>query len=503
MKDLRVLFCWDRMNFIHLNFKRMKLKPLKFIYMKFIISMEVSEMNFIGREKETAQIMEALQSDGQELILIYGRRHIGKTELVKHCLQGYHGKSVYYMCRQVNEKLQTAGLTSAVSIVNDLHGMYFRSFEACLKYLFESAENEPLVIVLDEYPYARKMIEGLDSIIQALFDEYKFRSKIKLILSGSYIDTMKEIADQSQPLNGRITLQIDLKEMNYFESAKFYPDFRNDEKVQLFSVFGGVPLYNSMIRKDLSVKENIIRLIASPNGRLVNEVNTLISAELSKLENAAGVFSAIAEGARTYSEIQDESGITSTASLSSTLKKLMGMELVKKIYPINKENDKTKTRYEISDHLSLFYYKYIAGNISSMTIMDSEAFYERFIAEDFYERYVPRVFEEVCAQFLIRKNRQGNIDPVFTEIGKYYYDNPSERKNGEFDIVTNDENGYIFYEAKFKSMPVSYGMIQKEIKQVNATTLHSYRYGFFSKSGFKDDIPKEIICYTLDDLFNT
>ena len=78
----------------------------------------------------------------------------------------------------------------------------------------------------------------------------------------------------------------------------------------------------------------------------------------------------------------------------------------------------------------------------------------------------------------------GCMDEIFEIIGKYYYDDPVERKNGEFDIVTLDDKGYIFYEAKFRKEPVTEQMIEKEIAQVKQTGLEFYKYGFFSKSGF-------------------
>ena len=108
-------------------------------------------------------------------------------------------------------------------------------------------------------------------------------------------------------------------------------------------------------------------------------------------------------------------------------------------------------------------YKYIFRNISRMNIMDSEVFYEKYISEDFEMKYVPKVFEDVCRQYLIRRNRKGLMDEIFEKIGKYYYDDPVERKNGEIDIVTLDDKGYIFYEAKFRKEPVTEQMIENEI----------------------------------------
>ena len=118
--------------------------------------------------------------------------------------------------------------------------------------------------------------------------------------------------------------------------------------------------------------------------------------------------------------------------------------------------------------------------------MDSSVFFSKYIEKDFEENYVPHQFEEICKQYLIRENKAGNINPVFEKIGKYYYDNPKEHTNGEFDIVTEDELGFAFYEVKFRKAPVSKSMVEDEIAQVDATGLKCYKYVFFSRSGYEE-----------------
>uniref|UniRef100_UPI003FEE997B DUF234 domain-containing protein n=1 Tax=Lachnospira sp. TaxID=2049031 RepID=UPI003FEE997B len=138
---------------------------------------------------------------------------------------------------------------------------------------------------------------------------------------------------------------------------------------------------------------------------------------------------------------------------------------------------------------------------SQMKIMDSEVFYKKYIEKDFEEHYVPHIFETICSQYLIRMNRLGNIEPVFEKIGKYYYDNPVEHTNGEFDVVTEDENGYVFYEVKFKKTPVTDEIIEKEINQVEATGLNCYKYVFISRSGFNCQPRKKVKLVELNELY--
>ena len=195
----------------------------------------------------------------------------------------------------------------------------------------------------------------------------------------------------------------------------------------------------------------------------------------------------------------------SSPTLVDILEKLIKMDVVTKEFPINDENNRKKVGYYVSDQLTLFYFKYIYRNLSRLAVMDSDVFYEKFIKNDFEEHYVPKTFEQVCKQFLIRKNRLGELEDSFEKIGKYYYDDPVNRKNGEFDIVTESDNSYIFYEAKFKDEKLDKNLIYTEIQQVNDTGLICKKYGFFSKSGYKEideNYKKQLILYELKDLFS-
>ena len=289
--------------------------------------------------------------------------------------------------------------------------------------------------------------------------------------------------------------------MDYYEAALFYKEFSNEDKVRLYSVFGGIPYYNRLIDAKKSVKENIINLIASPGARLENEVSMYLNSEISKITNANEVFEALARGFSRYKDILDQSNVSSGPTLVDVLDKLIKMQVVKKEAPINDENNKKKAGYFISDNLSLFYYKYIFRNISRMNIMNSEIFYDKYINEDFETEYVPKIFENICKQYLIRLNKAGRIEEPFEKIGKYYYDDSINKTNGEFDIVTLDDKGYIFYEAKFRKDPVTESMIKKEILQVNQSGLSCYKYGFISKSGFDCEAADDRILISLDELY--
>ena len=456
---------------------------------------------FYGRENERKKLGTMFRAEGQMISLIYGRRRIGKSELIKQVLKETNITGIYYECKQTTEQNNVDSLAELIGESFEFPKPAFENMEILLKFLFKMSEKEPMILVLDEYPYLRENAKGLDSILQSVIDHYKDTSNMKLIVCGSYVDTMKSLLEKQNPLYGRIDLVLNLKPMDYYESALFYPEFSEEDKVRLFSVFGGIPYYNRLIDAKKSVRQNIIELIASPGARLENEVSMYLNSEISKITNANEVFEALAKGFSRYKDILDQSNVSSGPALIDILDKLMRMDVVAKEAPINDENNKKKSGYYISDNLSLFYYKYIFRNMSRMIIMDSSVFYDKYIADDFETKYVPKSFEKICKQYLIRKNRNGLMDEVFEKIGKYYYDNPVEKRNGEFDIVTLDDKGYIFYEAKFRKDPVTEKTIQDEIRQVKQTGLECYRYGFFSRAGFRCQEEPDRILIELKELY--
>ena len=456
---------------------------------------------FYGRETERKKLYTMFHSDSQMISLIYGRRRIGKSELIKQALKDVDVKKVYYECKQTTEQNNVNSLAELIGEIFNFPKPAFKDMEELLRFLFKKSEQEPLILVLDEYPYLRENSRGLDSVLQSVIDHYKDTSKMKLIICGSYVDTMKALLAKQNPLYGRIDLTINLKPMDYYESALFYSGFAAEDKVRLFSVFGGIPYYNRLIDEKKSVRENIIELIASPGARLENEVSMYLNSEISKITNANEVFEALAKGFSRYKDILDQSNVSSGPALVDILDKLIRMEVVAKEAPINDENNRKKSGYFISDNLSLFYYKYIFRNLSRITLMDPEVFYNKYIADDFETKYVPKSFETICKQYLIRKNRRGLMDEIFEKIGKYYYDDPIEKKNGEFDIVTQDDKGYIFYEAKFRKEPITESMVQNEIRQVQQTGLNCYRYGFFSRAGFACEEENDRILISINELY--
>ena len=442
-------------------------------------------MEFIGRERELAKIKKELGASDQRNVLVYGRRRVGKSELIKQAIAGIPGSTaIYYECRQTSEEDNLASLSSLTAEALGFPPLAFSSIRELLEFLFSQAKSRRIAFVLDEYPYLRDAVKGLDSIMQTSIDAHRDSSSLSIVLCGSYVEVMKSLIEHESPLYGRIDLTLELKPMDYYDAAKFYPGFSPEDKVRLYSVFGGIPYYNRLIDQTSSARDNIIELMTEPGARLENEIPSYLGAEMSKTTNANEVFGALAQGYSRWGDVLAQSHVSSGPAMSDVLDKLISLELVQKRAPINDSTNRRKSGYFVIDPLSLFYYRYVFRNASARQLLDPEVFYNRHVSKDFEGNYVPHMFEEVCRQYLVRQNRTGGIEPPFDAIGKYWYDDPANKTSGEFDVVTRDPEGYVFYEAKFRKTPVTQKMVDEEILQVEATGLKCHRYGFFSRSGF-------------------
>ncbi len=198
-------------------------------------------MNFIGRTEEIKKLNKVINSNNFSFSLIFGRYHVGKTELIKHVIKQSDTIKIYYECKAVSELSNVSGLSDILSEEFNLPKLNFDNIESILKYIFELSKKQKIILVLDEYPYLRNSVEGMDSILQALIDKYKDSSKLSFLILGSYIDVMRSLLLHSNPLYGRVDLTIELKPMDYYDSSLFYPNYSIEDKVKIYSVFGGIP----------------------------------------------------------------------------------------------------------------------------------------------------------------------------------------------------------------------------------------------------------------------
>ncbi len=452
---------------------------------------------FIGRQEELKAIQAVLDKKSGS-VLVYGKRKVGKTTLILEALKSSKDTTVYYECLKSSMQDNINGFVSVLVKTKVLPVQIgFASFQEVFQYL--NTLDKTLNIIIDEYPYLKQFNKGetVDSIFQTIIDNNI--TNIRLFISGSHVGMMKDLLEEKNALYGRFSLNIKLKELNYRETAVFYNDKTAYDKIAFYSVFGGSPFVNEQLDSKSDLKQNILKTVLNPLNAVYSYAENLLISDLSGSVNAERILNVIANGKKKYGEIESKLGLTNNGLLSKQLKTLLDMDMVSKVYPINKEDDNKKVSYEMTDNLLRFWYTYVYKNKSALQMLGAEAFYDNYI-EPSIATFISHRFEEIARTFFSLQVKEGKRKGIF-RIGTYYYDDSATKTNGEFDVVLQRKDDYDIYEVKYYSKPLSLKEMQVEEEQIrNIKGIAVGDIGFISAKGF-EEVPSEYDCISGRELY--
>ena len=334
---------------------------------------------FIGRKQELKILEETYNKKGFQMTVIYGRRRIGKSNLITEFIKDK--RSSYYVASQ--SSLEDNVLKWSEQFVKDLApeltGASFTNLEHFFNFVGSQCKEEKTLIALDEIPYIAEADESFLSRFQVAVDTILSTKNVYLIICGSAISFMeKEILSEKSPLFGRRTNQIFLKPFDYLESALFTPNYTYEEKAIVYGVTGGVAKYLSLFDDRLSLDENLIKNYFTPSGYLYEEPINLLTQEFRSINTYNSVIEVCANGANKMNEIADKAHI-STATLSYVLKSLMTVGIVSRVFPITEPDNKKKISYEITDGLYRFWYTFIPSAKPAIEMSRGEVYYNNIV----------------------------------------------------------------------------------------------------------------------------
>ena len=441
---------------------------------------------FVGRENELRQLKEALSNPLAKATLVYGRRRMGKTTLIREALKDSTAIRIMYRGIVQVSSRTISDISILVSRALGLGDIAFPSFEALFGFM--GSRDEKFVLVLDEYQDTRKLEkENVDAMLRNAMETLP--ENIHIIISGSSIRVMEALTKNDNPLYGRFKTMIFVDEMDYYDSAKFYPSFCLRDKIILYSVFGGIPWINESIDPGLSVEENITRLMLEDKGLARVYAEDVVNVECSPILYSTEVFNAIGNGKRRFSEIQSYINLSSIRTqLASVLDKLMESKLITKRNPINSTSRKSMF-YEIGSNVVRFYFSYI-GIITDENTTAKDLVYQASIAPSL-DTFVSYRFEDIVRSYFLRLVMCGKRRDIL-RIGSYWYDDKKNKRNGEFDVALALVDGtYEIHECKFlKSKAPKALVLEEKAKADSAPLVGVRRFGLVSSSGFASaDVP--------------
>lgn len=442
---------------------------------------------FVDRDVELDQLTDCYESETADLVVIYGRRRLGKSELVRQSIAD-RGDAVYYQAvestapNQLEQFVDTA--TAQFQSLRNVR----RDWEA----LLEALGEEDAVVVIDEFPFLIEEDESLPSRIQRVWDMELQETGMTLVLVGSSISVMEDkVLSGSAPLYGRRTATIDLKPLEVADARQFFPDYDPETAITAWSIYGGTPYYLQTIDPDQSLGANVQQAVLSERGLLYSEPEFLLRTELRQPNTYFSILRALAHGRRTPNEIAGMAGVES-GSLSTYLQKLRRLRLVERHIPVTESPTASKRgRYRIAAPLFRFWFRFVYGNQDQLRMLGNDA-YDELVAPELAD-YVSPLFERRCQRAV-----PALIDRQFRDVGQWWF------KEHELDVLGLTGDGLVAGECKFTSQPMSEGVLAdlerttEEVRWSEEPADGETLYVLFSRSGYTTDL--EHVADTRDDV---
>jgi AAA+ ATPase superfamily predicted ATPase len=438
---------------------------------------------FVGRKSELETLNKSYNRDTFQFPVIYGRRRVGKTTLINEFCK--ERKAIYFVAVQstVKENLEILSAQILATLAPQAPKNPFPTIRDAIEYIFERARTERIIFAIDEYPYLANSDNAVSSILQAAIDKHQANSKLFLILCGSSMSFMeRQVLGYKSPLYGRRTAQLKLLPFDYLESAEMLDGFSNEEKLILYSITGGVPEYLSRIDRTISMRENVRNLFFDPSGRLFEEPANLLKQELKMPETYNAIVAAIASGSSKLNEISTKVGIE-TSQCSKMLSTLIGLGIVSKEFPVTEAKSK-KTIYILNDWMFIFWYRFVLPELSRITAGLGDIVCEEVFAEQL-SKHMGRAFEECARQYMWRALKKKKLPISFKKIGKWWGNNPKERREEEIDFIAFSGDKAIFGECKWRNAQTGEDVLGELIRKAGLLTCFTeVHFMLFSKTGF-------------------
>lgn len=445
---------------------------------------------FVDRQQEMETLQSEYERNGSALVVLYGRRRVGKTTLISEFIRDKN--ALFFLASEESEAQNRAAFKEKAAEFIDsdlLRNADVKSWDVIFKSIMDAKHDSKPVIVLDEFQYLGKAEPAFPSIFQRIWEEILKKQSVMVILCGSLISMMEsQTLAYGSPLYGRRTAQIRLKQIPFAYYHEFFPGKTRRELIELYSVTGGVPKYIELFSESSDIYRAIQKCVLNRSGYLYDEPNFLLQQEVSEVGSYFSVIKAIAAGNSKLSAIASMLEVKAT-SLTKYLKTLMDLDILEREVPITENNPEKSKKglYKIKDNYIRFWFAFIYPNRSFIESGNSRIVMDK-IHKGLITNHTAYVYEDVCRERMWELNVAETWPFQFSKIGRWW------DAHDEIDIAAMDPDGenLILGECKFWKEPVGVSVLQTlENKSVRVewkkATRHVW-YVLFSASGFTEEL---------------
>lgn len=481
---------------------------------------------FIGRTAELQFLENSYRASGGQLILLYGRRRVGKTETLKKFCEGK--LHVYFACRECTDKLQLKAFSEQLLQEDIPARQYVEQFTDWDK-AFRAVSQLPCgghkkLLVLDEFPYLCKENPAILSILRNLWEEIWQHDNIMIVLCGSAISFVEqELLAEEKPLSGILTGSCQMKALNFYEASRFFPEYSELDKILAYAVLGGMPYYLGQFDAGLSLAENIKQNVLSKDCVLYREVDYMLRQELRETPIYHALLGALALGNVRLNDISRQSLVEDTSKTSVYLRTLIQMGIVEREFSLDVEiKEPAKTHrgiYKLTDPFFRFWYAFVYTQYSALEAGDVEGVYERAV-RPFLRQFASGPFREVCGQYIEALQRANALPFRYRKAGRFFgrttvrdmrKDSGLSIQGTEIDIlaVSGRRKEYLAGACKLDDTPFTYEeYLDTAAKLTPQKDRSEFYYALFSAAGFEEKLNEtagrdgHVRLYSLKDIVN-
>ena len=447
---------------------------------------------FVDREKELEFLEQEYRREGSSLVILYGRRRVGKTALATKFMEGK--PALYFLVTEESEQQNRNAFKDAVADFCDnelLKSASLQQWEPIFKAFCEKPSDQKLLLILDEFQYLGKSDPAFPSVFQKIWDTFLKQQPVMVILCGSLISMMEsQTLSYSSPLYGRRTGQLRLRQIPFSHYGQFFPEKSHKDLIEYYAVTGGVPKYIELFHDTGDIYTAIQGSILSKSSFLFDEPNFLLQREVSEIGSYFSIMKAIAAGNQKLGKIAGVLEVKQTG-LSKYLKTLVDLDLLEREVPVTEENPEKSKRglYKIKDNFMLFWFRFVYPNMGLIESGNEQAAMNR-IRANLVDHHISYIYEDVCREKMWQLAAAGQWDFLFDKVGRWW------NGNTEIDLIALDSQGanIIFGECKYWEGPVGVNVLNslmEKTKEVEWKRNGRKEYFvLFSISGFTEELEK-------------
>ena len=442
---------------------------------------------FIGRTKEIKFLEDYFNRDKNDLVVVYGRRGIGKTELLRNFSR--NKSCLYYTARECSEREQLFSMQREWRVNYALPSEEM-SFEALLKDVSEQVS----LLIIDEFNLILKNSRAfIPAVINAL-NHLNPTKKLMIILCSSSVNWVENDMVSSMGSNAlSISAFYKMKELSFSDVVTRFPNYSVEDCIKVYAILGGVPRYLNVWNDKRSIKDNIMALFLYKEGRFYQEAENFLKLELRELALYNTILACLSQGKLKLNDIYERTGF-SRAKISVYIKNLIELDVVEKVFSYDTDgNDNTKKGlYRIKDRFVHFWYRFVFPNLSKLENRMMEEVFQLKI-EPALDEYVSTYFASVCQEYLMLMSDYNKLDFKIERMGQWF------GKDGTIDFIgLTSKNTHFVGQCKWNQNPLGEEDFELLLELVKQAEVEPDDYYLFSKNGFTNNL--EVIAKGMNNL---